>query len=119
MSTLALPALTGLDMNQQLVRMATGQAESETESGVSKKKSVVVASLRLGKKEEKMKKIAKLDEVRAMPGILRCEIVFQDGDIIPKKDERIGYLIAAAETPDAAKAIAKQAKSILGVEFWQ
>ena len=119
LSTLALPALTGLDMNQQLVRMATGQAESETESGVSKKKSVVVASLRLGKKEEKMKKIAKLDEVRAMPGILRCEIVFQDGDIIPKNDERIGYLIAAAETPDAAKAIAKQAKSILGVEFWQ
>lgn len=119
LSTLVLPALTGLKINHQLIRIATSQVKSETESGVSEKKSVVVASLRLGKGEEKMKKIAKLDEIRAMPGVLCCEIVFQKGDVIPKEDERIGFLIAAGNTPDEAKAIAKQAKSILGVEFWE
>lgn len=120
-SSLILPTITGVDLPEQLVRMACGEiisflAKEETVPLVS----AAVLSFFQFPANGIIRSISGLKEVQAWPGVLVARLSVKPGDridSISNDANRHGFVVASAPTRDELNALVEKAKQTIKAKF--
>jgi len=118
-----LPALSGVDVPELLIRNAFG--EFVIPDGLSEiprsDRAVVLSFLDFGRRG-RLERIAGLEEARTTPGVQGVRLFVQPGQIMPAIADgpsRHGCIIAAGATRQEARAVVESAKAKIRLEISQ
>lgn len=118
-SSLIVPFLTGIDILRHLVESAFGNFYEPFFNKDWPMKNVAMLSF-FKFNEGKIKSINGLDQVRQLPGILKCDLNIKIGDNIEPittDANRHGFIVAVATSKPELKDLVKNAKGIVKLKY--
>jgi biotin carboxylase len=119
-SSLIMPALTGVDFPELLIRMACGESISSFPSGDMPAKTMVTMSFIRFSEGGLIRSVTGLEEMLRLPGVICGRLMVKPGDrirVISTDANRHGFVIAFANTREDLDALIEKAKQMIHVEF--
>lgn len=115
-SSLLLPAATGIDLWTLQVRYALGEnLEKKIAVRVPYFRAALAAAFQF--RSGRVRAISGLEGARAIPGVLRCDLLVKTGDMITPESERHGYFLIAADTAAEVRAIERRVRKTVRIEY--
>jgi biotin carboxylase len=109
-----IPWVTGIDTVRELIRLSVGETPDLSQP---LRRGAVLRFPEVP--PGRVKSISGVEAARAIPGITDLEIYCQEGEIVrllTSGGDRVGHIIAMAETREAAAAAVQQAEQALRIE---
>ena len=114
-SSLLLPALTGLELRKQLVGMAFGKIfPQDLGENLFNKHAAVFSNIWFN--AGRVKAINGVKEACSIPRVLSCKLFFGEGETIPAG--RYGSAIIVGDTPDQVKQIEQRVRQLVQIEYF-
>ena len=113
-----IPAITGVNISELLIKWALGRRLNYPESSNGKWKAAYLGFIVF--KRGKIKKIKGLDRLQSFPGLLHFQLLVKKGDILSEVKSgafRHGFYITAGDTLSGAIASGNKIASIVNVEY--
>jgi biotin carboxylase len=109
-----IPWVTGIDVVRELIRLSVGETpdfSNPLQRGAVLRFPEVAPG--------RVCRIAGIETARAIPGVTDLEVYCREGDVVPPLTsgaDRVGHIIAMADTRDAALTAMRQAEQALLIE---
>lgn len=119
-STVIVPAITELDMLKYYIELVFGEGHIPTVERFHVTKHSAILSFFKFDSGGTVRSISGLDDVRQLPGVLKCDMLVKVGDMIAPVTtdaHRHGYVVAQASNREVARDLVEKVKKIIVVEF--